>query len=78
MNIFAKESIITKNNDGTYRLEFPNVEFTTKEGNINGTVIFPKTVSKDLFDENGNLDTSKLIYDFGTDGETIFTLELPE
>lgn len=79
MNIFAKESIIIKNNDGTYRLEFLNVELADEESNkIKGTIIFPRTISTNLIDELGNIDTSKLLCDFETDGDTIFTLDITE
>ena len=73
MNIYARNVIISKNNDNTYKLEI-SVEFTD---NKEGILIFPR-VTTDLIDKNGNIDRSKLLYSFEPEGNIIFTIEIPE
>lgn len=81
MNINAKESIITPNDDGTYKIEFPNMDFTDVDGNlIKGTILIPRVQSNLIENSNGEYSITPLCEPatLETVGDTIFTIKLPE
>ncbi len=74
MYLKVNESIITPNNDGTYKVEFPNIDFTDVDGNIiKGTITVPKAISKD-----GEIIPLCDPIDLKAVGDTMFTIEVTE
>ena len=72
MYLKVDEAIVTPNNDGTYKVEFPNVDFTDEDGNIiKGTITVPRATN------NGNpLDAFPI--DLEAIRDTMFTITVEE
>lgn len=76
MYIKVKEIKMVPNNDGTYKVEIPNIDITDIDGSvIKGTVTFPRVKSNLIENDDGEINID-LLCELETVGDTMFTIEI--